>query len=209
MTKVLLSFVVVLACDLNKALGDEIFENRGVFTECTFKSIIVTLHPTGLFYEDLALRGWPMTRRIDGLPNVIGCTTFDIPAAGANIGNGQRQDIYDIRQTTQVVPRQSNNLLESDTGQVADLSVEAVFFDGNQYMLGNIFDALSTKVGYMQVLIPDLFADVNGDGVIGEGDTLYSLVDLNVFLSFNTGVFTWTNIRYCTWKSSGIAGYDV
>ena len=37
------------------------------------------------------------------------------------------------------------------------------------------------------VSVPDLWADTNGDGMIGSGDILYSLVDLRAYLNGGNG----------------------
>ena len=71
-------------------------------------------------------------------------------------------------------------------GEIADLSIEAVVPDPStgEFGTANIFGVLASKVGLETVVpIPDLFADTNGDGVLGTGDILYSVVDLNVYLS--------------------------
>jgi hypothetical protein len=73
-----------------------------------------------------------------------------------------------------------------ESGQVSDLSIVAVFHDPatGTLGLGNIFGVLAARMGLgREVLIPDLFADTSGDGRLGEGDVLYGLVDLNVYLN--------------------------
>ena len=80
-------------------------------------------------------------------------------------------------------------------------SIETIFFDPvlAKYYLGSNFDELLSIVApNTMVMLPDLFADTNGDGIIGPDDVLYSLVDLPTYLlaipSFNYGdTFTIVN----------------
>ena len=70
-------------------------------------------------------------------------------------------------------------------GEISVLSIEAVTLDLSTGKFGtaNIFSVLADKVGLdTAVPIPDLFADTNGDGELGTGDILYSVVDLNTYL---------------------------
>jgi hypothetical protein len=70
-------------------------------------------------------------------------------------------------------------------GEISNLSIEAVVPDPTTggFGIANIFGVLASKVGLeTAVPIPDLFADTNGDGVLGTDDILYSVVDLNVYL---------------------------
>jgi hypothetical protein len=78
--------------------------------------------------------------------------------------------------------------------ETSDLSIESVFFNSqtSEYELVDDFRTIAVMVGNkVPVEIPDLFADTNGDGVIGAGDILYSLVDLRQYLlhppSFSLG----------------------
>lgn len=98
--------------------------------------------------------------------------------------------VKDVDQIITVDPRQPRTLLDADGeilsagGEVSDLSIEALVFDATlgQYQLFNIFGVIEQFVGYKEVYIPDLFADTNGDGSLGDGDVLYSLVDLVSYL---------------------------
>lgn len=76
----------------------------------------------------------------------------------------------------------------------ARLWIETIYYDSvkGEFYLGNNFDAIYAAVGAnVSVRIPDLFADTNSDGKIGDGDILYSLVDLADYLTsvpgFNFG----------------------
>jgi hypothetical protein len=85
-------------------------------------------------------------------------------------------DVADFRQTTK-------RLLQS--GEIADLSVEAVYLDPatGKFVIGSVFGTLDAAIGNASVAIPDLFADTNHDGSLDEGDLLYSVVDLNKYLN--------------------------
>jgi hypothetical protein len=74
----------------------------------------------------------------------------------------------------------------SGGGEISDLSIEAVVFDAatGKFETANIFDTLANQVGLNKVVsIPDLYADTDGNGVLETGDILYSVVDLNTYLS--------------------------
>jgi len=82
-------------------------------------------------------------------------------------------------------------------GARAVLSLESIFFDPNTgtFYLQNTFETISFLAGDGTVVrIPDLYADTNANGVIGDGDILYSLIDLDASLlapqpSFTLGDF--------------------
>jgi hypothetical protein len=80
--------------------------------------------------------------------------------------------------------RQSTMRLQH-SGEVADLSVEAVYLNPatGLYVIGNVFGTLESRIGNATVSIPDLFADTNHDGSLDSGDILYSVVDLNKYLN--------------------------
>lgn len=72
---------------------------------------------------------------------------------------------------------------QGKTGEIAILSIEAIQGQVGGYFLQDIMDAIYFKVGInYTVIIPDVFADTDGNGILGTGDVLYSLVDLNTFL---------------------------
>jgi len=101
--------------------------------------------------------------------------TIPIPDKVGSLG-GDSVPVIDVRQTLKIL-RQS--------GEVSDLSIESVIFDptSGTFELVNIFGTLAQRGIADEVLIPDLFGDTNKDGVLGDGDVLYSLVDLNIFLN--------------------------
>jgi hypothetical protein len=73
---------------------------------------------------------------------------------------------------------------------------------GGNYYLGSNFDAIY-DAGYASVRIPDLYADTDGNGFIDGGDTLYSLVDLSVYL---TGIPTFNFNDHFTVVGGVVAG---
>jgi len=67
-------------------------------------------------------------------------------------------------------------------GARAVLSIESIFLDPNTgtFYLQNTFETISVLAGDGTVVrIPDLYADTDGNGAIGDGDILYSLIDLD------------------------------
>lgn len=72
-----------------------------------------------------------------------------------------------------------------DEFATAVLWLETIYYDldKKEYYLGDIFETIYTIFGPgVRVRIPDLYADTNGDGHIGDDDILYSLVDLAEYL---------------------------
>ncbi|RFP08660.1 MULTISPECIES: PEP-CTERM sorting domain-containing protein [unclassified Duganella] len=104
----------------------------------------------------------------------------------------------DVKNRTIPLPKKKDGPLAAgpitEGGEMADLSLEAIQFDSvsGTYSLEGLFGRLQVELGNGVFLsIPDLYADTNGDGVIGDGDLLYSMVDINTYLkappSFNLG----------------------
>ncbi len=90
---------------------------------------------------------------------------------------GDDEAVFDVFQRTKII---------QNSGEVNTLKIEAMLFDPTSasFVLSNVFGALGEAVGFgVEVRIPDLFADTSGDGVLGDGDVLHSLVDLTVFLA--------------------------
>ena len=99
-----------------------------------------------------------------------------IPDKVGSLG-GESVPVADVRQTLKIL---------KNSGEVSDLSIESVLFDpvSGTFDLVNIFGTLADRQITDEVLIPDLFGDTNKDGVLGDGDVLYSLVDLNTYVNF-------------------------
>jgi hypothetical protein len=66
-------------------------------------------------------------------------------------------------------------------GAQQQLKIEALFIDPvtHDVFLGSISDFVDRAYLGRTLRVPDLWADTNGDAMIGNGDLLYSLVDLN------------------------------
>lgn len=100
------------------------------------------------------------------------------------------QLVTDLSANFQNAPQHTNLMPQAvgdvyAEGAINDLMIETIFFDVNsrQYYLVDDFAFIKHKIGlYVTVKIPDIFADTNNDGIIGTGDRLYSLVDLDLYL---------------------------
>jgi len=119
-----------------------------------------------------------------GVLHVPPSATFNLKA------DPKYPDIHQQLQTT-TVPK-SKSLSAAVSAEpvgtplaTSDLSIESVIFNSqtSEYELVDDFRTIAVLVGNkIPVEIPDLFADTNGDGEIGAGDILYSLVDLQQYL---------------------------
>lgn len=130
----------------------------------------------------------------------IGAGTITVPCNIPNSSNGFRTAIINIPAVVQTSSgpvnvadfRQTTTAIQH-SGEIADLSVEAVYFDQTtgKFVIGSVFGTLANAVGEAAIPIPDLFADTNSDGSLDTGDILYSVVDLNLYLTsvpvFNLG----------------------
>jgi|NOAtaT_5_FD_contig_61_592458_length_981_multi_7_in_0_out_0_1 hypothetical protein len=137
----------------------------------------ITVNLTDNKYKIISLPGFPATKTV-----VRGTRPhFFIP-----------KEAFDVRQTVEFLKTPILPLAPTTTeGPISDLSIESVFFDPdlNQYVLGNIIGTVA-EYSLSSVSIPDIYADTNNDGIIGDGDILYSLVDLNEFLKNGAPSFT-------------------
>ena len=124
--------------------------------------------------------GFPQTKD----SNYHDSVSFYIPTLTQLAGTGTGDNnppvlvpVADVRQTSQRL---------GSLDEVADLSIESVLKDPTtgQFALANVFGTLAERLGLNTVVsVPDLFADTNGDGKLGPGDDLYSLVDMNTYLN--------------------------
>jgi hypothetical protein len=86
------------------------------------------------------------------------------------------------------VPSTSSNTNlrgDPDIGGLSDLSLESVFFNSasGRSELEGIFDLVLQTIGpNLGVLVPDLYADTNGNSQLDDGDRLYSVVDLRTWI---------------------------
>jgi hypothetical protein len=98
-----------------------------------------------------------------------------IPDKVGSLG-GESVPVIDVRQVLKIL---------KNSGEVSDLSIESMVFDPvrGTYELVNVFGTLADRQITYEVRIPDLFGDTDNNGILGEGDVLYSLVDLNIYLN--------------------------
>ena len=105
--------------------------------------------------------------------------TFDIPSS-VDVkdprGGSMKEFVEDILNITDIFRSPSSR---------ADVMIEAVAFDPDtgSLFINNIFSVIAEHVGFgASIFVPDMFADTNGNGTIGEDDVLYSVVDLYEYL---------------------------
>jgi hypothetical protein len=178
----LIALLVVVSDAAGIPIKDfRLLPRSGVIDETTpKKEVMVTVTLSDFFYQ--VLKPDPMDPNAKAWPDGMQSQTFgtDVPK-GANtiFGKARFKDLpagaYDFKQTTKIL---------RDSGETADLSFESVFFNPTlgTFELDEVFATIADTVGYRPVSVPDLFADTNGDGTIGEGDILYSIVDLDTYL---------------------------
>lgn len=151
-------------------------ENGKLRETTTEKRVTITVNVTDKAGKKIPSDRFPRSFEfgIDSEPTI----QIPIPTQVNRSDNGEAEAIVDVTKTTTVVKG-------TLPGEINDSSIEAVFFDPatNQYVLGNIFGVLADRAGGQEILIPALFADTSGDGQLGAGDLLYSLVDLNLYLN--------------------------
>ena len=81
------------------------------------------------------------------------------------------------------LPAAPSATLPENGGEESDLDLESVFFSGGVYSLQDLFGTIQQALGNgVVVAVPDLFADTNNDGSLDDGDVLYALVDMSVYL---------------------------
>jgi hypothetical protein len=138
--------------------------------------------------------GFPVT--VAGTPINGGLNGY-----GATINIPQFGFDCDVKNTTQILPKKKRAALaqaaapatlSSNGGEVSDLMLEALSFNAGQYQSQDLFGTIASFLGDdVEVEIPDLYADTNGDGSLDTGDILYSLVDMSIYLksvpSFSIG----------------------
>ena len=118
-----------------------------------------------------------------------------VPLAGGGFGAQENIPAFgfacDVKNTTKVLPKKSRDLPPGATGatlpeiggEEADLYLESVFFGSGVYSLQDLFGTIQQAIGNdVVVAVPDLYADTNGNGSLDDGDVLYSLVDMSVYL---------------------------
>lgn len=145
--------------------------------------------------------GWPITIQLNG---------NEMPPYTATVSVGSLEGIpphlngfpgvCDIKQTTKIL---------QNTGEVADLEIESIFHDPdtNQALIQDVFGTIAGKLGFESpVRVPDLFADTNGDGLVGEGDVLYSMVDVNEYIEKTVSFSLGDTFRITNGLAAGLPG---
>jgi len=128
--------------------------------------------------NNLVKPGWPRT--------LIGQFNHSTKDWRAHTQTPCLDDVFDARNTTIAkIAKGGGGLPAGGAGGFsvsADLALEAVFIDSHgQYPLENIWGAIDGHVGSsFPVPIPDLYLIDNG--LLVPDSTLYSLVDLNIYL---------------------------
>lgn len=124
-------------------------------------------------------------RYTDSKGNFIKDDNGNIIGGGGVITPPVRSKSFPIPETRNGIPVDDveQTLLINRTGQKTEVNVLVIKAKDFNNQLENIFDALENNLGSnFNILVPDVFADINGDGEInGEEDVLYSLVDLNQY----------------------------
>jgi len=113
----------------------------------------------------------------------VGSVHFDVPGTI----DGQKVGDFVNRNTENVhVPKSfaASAAMAIEPGAVSVLNGESLFQDplSGLWELEDAFAQFQFRVGsHHDLRIPDLYADTNGDGIIGAGDVLYSWVDLRTY----------------------------
>jgi hypothetical protein len=121
-----------------------------------------------------------------------GVARVDVPPPGAGI------DHCDAFNTSVAVGPGGGGPGGVGVGAQQQLKMEVLFIDPMtlNILLGSIFDFLGHAYPSQTLFLPDLWADTNGDGGIGAGDQLYSLVDLNAYTSGGANSLAAVNARF-------------
>jgi hypothetical protein len=88
-------------------------------------------------------------------------------------------------------------------GAQQQLKIEALTKDAQTGVvkLGSIFDFVFQAYGRETIFMPDLWADTTGDGVIADGDLLYSLIDLRAYTHGGADALAAVNARFSAGQS--------
>ena len=152
---------------------------------------------------------------------------FTDKTKGAEIVTSVHAGVIQAGQTVTVgVPAAANGLLHCDVinhsvavgggggpGNIQpnarqELKIEALVKDPitGEVRLGSIFDFVFQAYGSGVVFMPDLWGNTNGDGVIGDGDLLYSLIDLREYTNSGADLLSTVNARFFAGQAFNIVG---
>jgi hypothetical protein len=171
--------VLLTLASSNFLLAQEVIrprpENGRLRETTTAKDAEVTIDVTDdkgkVIPNDRFPRKFGLGTETEGGPSII----IIIPDKVGSLG-GDSVPVIDVRQVLKIL---------KNSGEVSDLSIESMVFDpvSGTYELVNVFGTLADRQITYEVRIPDLFGDTNKDGILGDADILYSLVDLNIYLN--------------------------
>lgn len=126
----------------------------------------------------------PKSRKlIEGVGNV----SIDVPGVidGQKVGDFKNHNVANRHIPRAAASGPAAATLQIDSGAESFLNGESLFRDpvSGRYEFENAFAQYDYRVGSQgyNLRIPDLYADTNGDGIIGVGDVLYSWVDLRIY----------------------------
>ncbi|MGH8214366.1 MAG: PEP-CTERM sorting domain-containing protein [Rhodanobacteraceae bacterium] len=130
-----------------------------------------------------------------------GNAVVHVPPPGPGI------DHCDAFNSTEAVGMAGGGPGDVKPGAKQQLKIEALFVDPNtgQVILGSVFDFVSQAYPGELLVLPDLWGDTNGDGTIGGGDLLYSLVDLNAYTNGGADLLADVNARFVPGQEFEIA----
>ena len=135
--------------------------------------------------------------------------TFYVPETG--LGRNSRGDIIEVVVTDYtweepiITSNQSSSIHE---GASSNFSVEALGHEDNQFVLVSVLTALADLLGINTPIgLAQFYADTNGDGMIGQADQLFSLVDLAMFLDAPTPFTVGDAFVISNGTSPGIPGW--
>lgn len=132
----------------------------------------------------IPVEGWPRDEILRGNVMMGAGVDFVIPKTVKNKDTGAKTQVRDVLQLTFFQLPYEPPL--RDVFPSSSLSIEAIAFDveTSTYSVNNIFGAVANRVGFnVGVTIPDLFSDINGDGILDDQDVLFAIVDLYTYLN--------------------------
>lgn len=171
---------------------------NGVTDNCT-KGGIITEHN---FFGSAKHFTVHITDKQNGGQDVMQIDAGVIPSGGEVQVNvpppGPGIDHCDAFNTSEAVAMGGGGPGNVGPGTKQQLKIEALFVDPNtgQVILGSIFDFLGQAYPQEFLLLPDLWGDTTGDGIIGVGDLLYSLVDINAYTNGGVDLLADVNARF-------------
>lgn len=139
-----------------------------------------------LFATDKNGRNIPGSRQVKtGQGNV----TFTVPGTigGVKVCDYRNRTVkneHARRGSADPDPFPLEDEIDLGAGAMSVLHIKSLFQDPDsaEYSFEGHMALLRRGIGSGSLLVPDLYADTNGDGIIGDGDILYSWVDIRAYL---------------------------